>query len=298
MPVPMTDDELELGILERYTAWHQVVETSTPQVTGKCPRELDMREVLREFTDEDGANLDYIADLWIDRLAPPKPGSSKGPLRRCSNSKLNSSAHKYHARAFRDPINNPTSSAWDRIRQLRQALPVRSPDAPVKELEQKFKILFSEPQAERDFNTLCNEAKDEQFPIGVLFIDIDHLKILNERHTETKVDKTILPDAQKLLRGLVTHRGVAYRHGGDEFVVLLPNHDSEEVMAFAEKVRNAFDSYKFHVDGTDESLTVSIGVAVSSIHGTNFEELSAAANAAGHQAKYDGRNTTRMATHP
>ncbi len=94
----MTDDELEVAILEKYVARHQEAETAEQRSTEKCARELDMREVLHELTSEKGANLDYLADLWIGRLAPRSPGVSQGPLRPCSDSNLNTSAHKFHAR--------------------------------------------------------------------------------------------------------------------------------------------------------------------------------------------------------
>ena len=292
----MTDDELELSILGKYVARHQDAETAEPRATDKCARELDMRQVLRELTGEEGAKLGYKADLWIARLAPPLPGKSKGPLRRCSNSELNTSAHKYHARAFNDPVNNAPAPAWERIRELRKMVSVQSPVAPTKELEQKFKILFSKAQEEDDFDAWCDEAGDQRFTIGVLFIDIDDFKQLNERHTEVVIDETILPEAQILLKQLAAHRGAAYRHGGEEFVVQLPNHNSEEVMAFAEKVRKTIETNQFQVAGTDQPLTVSIGVAIWPDHGETQREVVAAANRAEHVAKKEGRNTVRMAT--
>ena len=292
----MTDDELELSILEKYVARHQEAETAEPRATDKCARELDMREVLGELTGEEGANLGYKADLWIDRLAPPLPGRSKGLLRRCSNSGLNTRAHKYHARAFRDPVNNAPAPAWDRIRELRGMVSVQGPVAPTKELEQKFKILFSKPQEQKDFDAWRDEAGDQRFQIGVLFIDIDDFKQLNERHTETVIDETILPEAQALLKQLTAHRGAAYRHGGEEFVVQLPNHNFEEVMAFAEKVRKIFETNQFQVAGTDEALTVSIGVAIWPDHGESLSEVVVAANRAERVAKNEGRNTVRTAT--
>ncbi len=165
-----------------------------------------------------------------------------------------------------------------------------------KDLEQKFMILFSQPQEQKDFDAWRDEAGDQRFQIGVLFIDIDDFKQLNERHTETVIDETILPEAQILLKQLAAHRGAAYRHGGEEFVVQLPNHNSEEVMAFAEKVRKTFETNQFQVAGTDQPLTVSIGVAIWPDHGETQREVVAAANRAEHVAKNEGRNTVRMAT--
>ena len=293
MEITVTDDELELSILEKYVARHQAAQTAVLPTADKCVRELDMREVLREITSEEGANLDYMAELWLDRLAQRLPGTSKGLLRRCSNSDLNSSAHKYHARAFKDLVNNAPAPAWDRIRVLREKVSMQRPVAPTKELEQKFKILLSQPQEQRDFDNLRADAGEPSFSIGVLFIDIDDFKELNNRYTETKVDQTILPQAQTLLRQVTAYRGGAYRHGGDEFVVLLPNHSSDEAMRFAEKLRRAFETHRFQVSGADETLTVSIGVAIWPDHGKTLSEVLAAANKAEHLAKSEARNTVR-----
>ncbi|MCZ6774147.1 MAG: GGDEF domain-containing protein, partial [Proteobacteria bacterium] len=236
----MTDDELELCILNEYIARHEevvVAEAAAPQGGFKCALELDMRDVIFRLTGKEGASRDFAANLWIGRLTSASPGNPSGLLRRCSNSILNTSDHKYHARAFMDPINNAPSPAWDRIRELQPNLSIPSSVAPAKELEQKFGILFSPPQAGIDFDIWLADTEDPEFSIGVLFIDIDHFKTLNERYTETEVDKTILPEFQNLLKQLAANRGAAYRYGGEEFVVLLPNHNSEEIMAFAEKVR-------------------------------------------------------------
>ena len=52
-----------------------------------------------------------------------------------------------------------------------------------KEFEQKFKILLSPPQAQKDFDSLSSKVKEENLPIGVLFIDIDKFKNLNSKYT-------------------------------------------------------------------------------------------------------------------
>lgn len=164
----MTEDELEHSILNEYIARHREVKTATLPAPDKCALELDMRDVIHRLTGEEGTNLEYKADLLIGRLAPPSPGVSKGPLKRCSNSDLNTSVHKYHARAFQDPINKAPSPAWDRIRVLEQILSihgtVQGPVAPTKELEQKFSTLFSPSQDQKDFDLfVCYASEDRTF---------------------------------------------------------------------------------------------------------------------------------------
>ena len=76
-----------------------------------------MRAVLSKITGQSGAELDYEAGLWHGRLTREHPyQSSQGPLRACSDSRINNTQHRYHARAF---TNAGEAPAWDRIRELK-----------------------------------------------------------------------------------------------------------------------------------------------------------------------------------
>lgn len=161
-----------------------------------------------------------------------------------------------------------------------------------KELDQKFRILYSPAQAALDFEEWKSQLNGAH--IGILFLDIDNFKSLNTRHTETRVDQTILPEAMRLLTRLVNKRGSCYRQGGDEFVVILPNHDHSESLAFAEKLRAAFERYDFKVEGVAEKLTVSIGMASWPQHGSSYEEVLQRANEGKRIAKIP-RNAVREA---
>src|SRR5207245_10166160 len=67
----------------------------------------------------------------------------------------------------------------------------------MKELEQKFKILFSAGQAAADFAAWV--GGEQVMPIVVLFIDIDNFKSINTALGETVVDDTLLPELQRFL---------------------------------------------------------------------------------------------------
>jgi diguanylate cyclase (GGDEF)-like protein len=289
----MTDDELELAILKQYVKQHKAAGINAS--VDKCARELDMRNVLENIMGKKAPSLEYDANLWLNRLAPDTSSPSKGFLRRCSKTSLNSTAHKYHARAFTDSGDKNPAPAWDRIRELEEKVSVYKPIPQEKELEQKFQILFSQPQEQKDFNSWLADAKEIGYEIAILFIDIDKFKQLNSKYTETKVDQTILPAAQKLLKRLTQARGGAYRHGGEEFVVILPNHNMEEAARFAEKVRRAFEAEIFKINANEQRLTVSIGVSIWPGHGSTFNDVLAAANGAEHLAKDRGRNTVVLA---
>ena len=113
----MTETELELEILRRYTAHHE----SAGDDARKCALELDMREVISSITGSSPS--DRTVMRWHTRLAPPASYRT-GVLRPCSDTTVNNSGHKYHARAFYEPGKSP---AWDRIVELEPHLPPSSP---------------------------------------------------------------------------------------------------------------------------------------------------------------------------
>jgi len=159
-----------------------------------------------------------------------------------------------------------------------------------KELDQKSGILLSARQAEQDFALFSLLAKKEDCPIGVLFFDIDGFKKLNSRYGETKIDKTILKDAQYLVKKIGETRGSAARYGGDEFAILLFNYDKEEIGLFAERLRKEFEVMSFKVNGQEEKVTISIGCAIYPKDGDVYEKVIEAANEAEHIAKQKGGN--------
>jgi hypothetical protein len=109
----MNDLELELRILQRYAEHHDAVGMEAR----KCARELDMREVISSIIGR--PSEDTVVQRWHSRLAPPSP-YPPGVLRPCSNSTINRSSHRFHARAYMEPGKAP---AWERIAELQSKLP-------------------------------------------------------------------------------------------------------------------------------------------------------------------------------
>ena len=114
----MNDLELELRILQKYTQHHDAVGING----AKCERELDMREVISDVIGRPVEEL--VAQRWHSRLAPPSPPYPPGILRPCSNSTINRSSHRFHARAYMEPGKAP---AWDRIAELESHFPILPP---------------------------------------------------------------------------------------------------------------------------------------------------------------------------
>ena len=165
------------------------------------------------------------------------------------------------------------------------------------ELEQKFHILRSPNQRERDFDAWTTHGSPTpEFSIGVIFFDIDDFKRLNSRLTESVVDQVILAPLQRQIHDMTLCKGAAYRHGGEEFVVMLPNCTIDETAAFAEGLRARIDAQVFAVkEGEPVQLTVSVGVAAWPLHGGTLQDVIVAANKAENEAKAAGKNRVHTA---
>ena len=73
-------------------------------------------------------------------------------------------------------------------------------------------------------------------------------------------------------------------------MIILPNYDKEEIGTFAERLRNAFESHFFKVDGQKEKVTISIGYAIWPFNGNSYNEVISVANEAKLKAKKNGGN--------
>lgn len=192
-------------------------------------------------------------------------------------------------------IDNRRTPIWQHLERTIKLRPLHETASPVaKEREQKFGILWSANQATTDFETWAAEARQWNNPVSLLFIDLDHFRTFNEQYSHTKVDETILPEAQKILAKHAQGRGEAYRYGGEEFLVILPNHDASEAEVMAEKIRFVFEKHQFAIDGKTERVTVSIGVATWPTHGETYKQVLEVANKAEQEAKRT-RNSVRVA---
>jgi diguanylate cyclase (GGDEF)-like protein len=124
---------------------------------------------------------------------------------------------------------------------------------------------------------------------GLLLLDIDHFKRLNDTFGHPAGDAVLKNVAQVLLRHL--RRGdQAARYGGEEFAVILPGTDEEGAVHLADRIRAALEKSQVTVEGTRMGVTASFGAAVWPRDGATLEALLAAADRALYAAKQGGRN--------
>ena len=146
---------------------------------------------------------------------------------------------------------------------------------------------------------------------ALLFLDLDNFKSLNDTHGHSVGDLLLIEVAERL-KACVREADTVARFGGDEFVVLLceldtqPAEASEQAIAVAEKIRiRLSDLYVLQAapsgpaTGTIEhQCTASIGVAIFRGRDESQSSVIDRADAAMYQAKKDGRNRIRLAPCP
>lgn len=124
-------------------------------------------------------------------------------------------------------------------------------------------------------------------PLALLLVDIDHFKRVNDELGHPMGD-LVLKEMGRLLRRAVGHKGTAYRYGGEELAVILPNFAVVEAQALAERIRQMVEAEGFGAQGL--KLTVSIGIALFPKDGDARAPLLAAVDRALYRAKEEGRN--------
>jgi diguanylate cyclase (GGDEF)-like protein len=143
-------------------------------------------------------------------------------------------------------------------------------------------------------NTLDREislARRHKHPLSMLVIDIDKFKAINDNYGHTAGD-CVLKDVAKQLAQCcrdtdATYR--AYRFGGEEFVILLNNTDTQGALIVAERIRTCVEAMTTCYDHQSIKVTVSVGAASLASDDT-MSSLFKRADHALYQAKDNGRN--------
>lgn len=141
-------------------------------------------------------------------------------------------------------------------------------------------------------------ALRQRFEVAVVMLDVDSFKAFNDRAGHTTGDAALRLVAAAM-RSALRAEDSAARYGGEEFVVLLAPCSLPQARLLAERVREAVAATPVPLpDGSTALLTVSLGVAVSSISGFDLDQLLSDADDALYRAKRGGRNRVELAEEP
>lgn len=143
---------------------------------------------------------------------------------------------------------------------------------------------------------LLEECKQLNQNCGILLIDIDHFKAINDTHGHPTGDEVIKRVAM-LVKQFESPCCFTGRYGGEEFAVAIRGTDAE-ILGMAEMMRRGVERLHGPVAGSTNvqwKCTVSVGMASSSKEGYESDKLVKSADDALYQAKRKGRNQVRAA---
>ncbi|MFA7669152.1 MAG: GGDEF domain-containing protein, partial [Burkholderiaceae bacterium] len=130
---------------------------------------------------------------------------------------------------------------------------------------------------------------------SIAMIDVDHFKAINDQHGHASGDLALQTVAATLLRNLRVS-DYAFRYGGEEFLLLLVETDTEQAQLVGERIRKEIADETVRLpNGATLKLTVSVGIA-SHLGHPDYARTLAAADTALYRAKALGRNRVEIST--
>ncbi len=127
-------------------------------------------------------------------------------------------------------------------------------------------------------------------PLGLLLVDLDHFKQVNDKHGHATGD-SVLVQCAGLLKNALREEDDCARIGGEEFALILRDMDHDKCMDAAERIRNLIAEHSFEIEGVKLNCTTSIGGAMAPQDRKQTpEEMLQVADANLYKAKHRGRN--------
>ncbi|WP_261856846.1 EAL domain-containing protein [Clostridium folliculivorans] len=140
----------------------------------------------------------------------------------------------------------------------------------------------------RGFDELIKEDKERN--IAVIFMDLDNFKNINDSFGHT-IGDDLLIEVSKRIKSVTGDKGIVSRHGGDEFLIILPNAiDKEFINSYIDDLAKRLGN-NISVNGVNVITSASFGAAIYPKDGHDFEELLKNADTAMYKSKEAGKRT-------
>ncbi len=143
---------------------------------------------------------------------------------------------------------------------------------------------------------LLPAAEREGRPLAVAQLDVDHFKVINDSHGHATGDRVLVSLAQ-LLRDNTRNRDVLVRHGGEEFVLVMPGMSLDGAAEVCERLRDCVASHAWG-DAAVAGLKVTVSIGVTAAPNYEIAQLLQHADEALYRAKRDGRNRVLLHGQP
>ncbi len=178
------------------------------------------------------------------------------------------------------------------------ALVVKTPSLHDRAIIDGLTGLFTRRHFDIRVDDMFRLARRYATPFSLILLDVDHFKEMNDAHGHQTGDLVLRQTAGIVTSG-IRDCDSAFRYGGEEFAVLLPETTADHAHTIAERLRKAVEKNKVTTEaGREVSVTISLGVGEYNPGLANYGELVALADRALYAAKQGGRNRTVRAESP
>lgn len=139
---------------------------------------------------------------------------------------------------------------------------------------------------------LWSHAQRHRMALGLVMLDLDHFKHINDRYGHETGDQ-VIRELGSALRFTLRRSDIAARMGGEESAVLLPYSNESAARSLFARLRAALETLR--IPGMDEPVRLSAGLALLEPGDSDLEALRARADTALYQAKAEGRDRLVLA---
>jgi diguanylate cyclase (GGDEF)-like protein/PAS domain S-box-containing protein len=194
------------------------------------------------------------------------------------------------------PIHDEAGNLIAVVETLRDLTDQKRAETALKELAAKDGLtgLSNRRSFDQMLITEWARAQRTQKSLALLFVDVDHFKLFNDRHGHQSGDECLRAVAAAVSRHAVRPFDLASRYGGEEFALILPDMTCDGACAIAEDIRGAVMALRIAhgADGAGDHVTLSVGVASHVPGGVDGgpDRLLGSADQALYAAKRLGRN--------
>lgn len=154
--------------------------------------------------------------------------------------------------------------------------------------------LYNRRHMEISLSREVRRAQRHNTPVGVMMLDVDHFKLLNDTYSHEAGD-IVLKELGSLILRHIRAEDIACRYGGEEFLLILPEASLSDIRQRAEELRIIIKQMHIRYREHLLNFTISIGIAGLPEHGFRESDILHAADLALYQAKSQGRDRVVLA---
>lgn len=153
--------------------------------------------------------------------------------------------------------------------------------------------LYNRRRFHEEFSRIIKESIRYDRTGALMFIDLDHFKIINDTNGHI-IGDTLLQKVAESMRNATRNSDLLARLGGDEFALVLPETTGDDALRVSNKIMHNINRIDIPSIDKNYKTSVSIGITLFPDHGTTAQELIGNADIAMYQAKQHGRGIAHM----